>query len=66
MPNYIYECKNCGARSEVYQSIKDDSLTYCKECDTESLQRVITGGTGIIFTESFKGHHDKIKKENNL
>jgi hypothetical protein len=50
MPNYIYECKNCGARSEVYQS----------------LQRVITGGTGIIFTESFKGHHDKIKKENNL
>jgi putative FmdB family regulatory protein len=66
MPNYNYECDACKDTIEIFQSIKENALTTCNKCKQETLRRVITGGTGIIFAESFKGHHEKIKRENKL
>ncbi len=53
MPTYDYECKKCGHRFEVFQSMKDDRLTDCPldECDGE-VKRLLGTGAGIIFKGS--------------
>lgn len=51
MPTYIYRCKNCGETLERFQSIVDPPLTVCPFCSGE-LERVITGGSGLIFKGS--------------
>jgi putative FmdB family regulatory protein len=53
MPNYDYECKKCGNRFEVFQSMNDAKLTDCREesCDGE-LKRLLGTGGGIIFKGS--------------
>lgn len=40
MPLYDYECKKCGDRFEVVQSIHDEALKACEknECDGELLK----------------------------
>lgn len=43
MPTYEYECKKCGDRFEIQQSIHADALKKCKKCKTNNLYRVITG-----------------------
>jgi len=48
MPTYDYECINCGYVFEHFQSMNDDTLTVCPECEG-SLKRLIGGGSGIIF-----------------
>jgi putative FmdB family regulatory protein len=32
MPIYEYECKKCGAHTEVMQKISDKPLTKCRKC----------------------------------
>ena len=32
MPIYEYECRKCGARTEVMQKLTDKPLTKCREC----------------------------------
>jgi len=52
--------------------MSDDPLTECPECKKDSLRRVISGGTGLIFKGSgyyltdYKNKKDKDtdKKEN--
>lgn len=44
---YQYKCEKCGV-FEVQQSIKDKALTECPNCNS-SVQRVITGGAGVIY-----------------
>ena len=52
MPTYDYECESCGHTFEAFQSMSDDPLSVCPECETPALRRLITGGTGIIFKGS--------------
>ncbi len=52
MPTYQYQCKKCGHVLEELQSISEPPLTHCPNCNTESLARVIGGGTGLIFKGS--------------
>lgn len=53
MPNYDYECLECGKRFEVFQSMKDDKLTDCPEPDCEGkVKRLLGTGGGIIFKGS--------------
>jgi len=52
MPTYEYECKKCGHTFEILQSIKDSPLKKCPECGKNSLQKVISGGAGLIFKGS--------------
>ena len=49
MPTYEYACKKCGHTFETYQSIKDEPLRKCPACKKAGLQRLISGGAGLIF-----------------
>lgn len=51
MPTYEYECTSCNIRFEKFQSIKDDPLSVCPECNG-SVKRLISAGVGIIFKGS--------------
>ena len=72
MPTYDYICNDCNEMYEYFQSMSDDPLTECKKCKTDSLRRVISGGTGLIFKGSgyyltdYKNKKDKDtdKKDN--
>ena len=65
MPTYNYKCIKCDAEFEVFQSINDDSIVDCVKCDTkESVNRLITGGTGMIFKGDGFYLTDYAKKDN--
>lgn len=53
MPNYDYECQECGNRFEVFQSMNDPKLTDCpvESCDG-TVKRLLGTGGGIIFKGS--------------
>jgi putative FmdB family regulatory protein len=51
MPTYDYQCENCGTTFEHFQSMSDDPLSQCQDCNG-SLKRLIGGGLGIIFKGS--------------
>ena len=52
MPTYDYICNECKKTFEYFQSMSSDPLTDCPECRKNSLKRVISGGTGLIFKGS--------------
>jgi putative FmdB family regulatory protein len=52
MPYYDYECKSCGHEFETFQSMSDEALVDCPECNKPGLRRLIGGGTGVIFKGS--------------
>ena len=52
MPTYDYACRQCGHRFEAFQSMKDDALTTCPQCEAETLQRLIGAGAGLVFKGS--------------
>ncbi len=52
MPTYDYICNDCNKMHEYFQSMSDNPLTKCPECKKNSLRRVISGGTGLIFKGS--------------
>jgi putative FmdB family regulatory protein len=56
MPTYDYHCDTCGREFEWFQSIKEPKLVHCPEsiCQnttkgTGTVQRKISGGSGLIF-----------------
>jgi len=53
MPNYDYECQECGKRFEVFQSMNDAKLTDCREpgCSGK-VRRLLGTGGGVIFKGS--------------
>jgi putative FmdB family regulatory protein len=51
VPTYEYECRQCGHRFEVFQSIKDAPLAACERCGGE-VRRLISGGAGLLFKGS--------------
>lgn len=48
MLTYEYECKFCNHQFEAEQSIKDDPLTACPKCQTDSLRKLISKSTFIL------------------
>ena len=72
MPTYDYICNDCNDMYEYFQSMSDDPQNDCPECKKDSLRRVISGGTGLVFKGSgyyltdYKNKKDKDtdKKEN--
>jgi len=52
MPTYEYGCKSCGYRFEEFQSIVDDPVTVCPKCKKKTVERVVSGGAGLIFKGS--------------
>jgi putative FmdB family regulatory protein len=51
MPTYDYRCEKCGHIFEAFQQMTAAPLTECPECQGP-LQRLIGGGTGLIFKGS--------------
>ncbi|QEN07010.1 zinc ribbon domain-containing protein [Oceanispirochaeta crateris] len=52
MPTYDYKCESCGHTFEHFQSMADDPLKTCPDCQKDSLKRLIGGGMGVIFKGS--------------
>ena len=52
MPTYDYICNDCEKIYEYFQSMSDAPIKECPECKKNSLRRVISGGTGLIFKGS--------------
>lgn len=51
MPTYAYICKNCNHYFEDFQGINDPPIQECPECKSVP-QRLISGGSGLIFKGS--------------
>ncbi len=52
MPTYEYRCQGCGHRLDAFQSISDAALRECPACGQPQLERVISGGAGVLFKGS--------------
>ncbi len=54
MPTYEYICKDCGDRFDHFQSMSSPPLKKHSECKKKgtNVERVISGGTGLIFKGS--------------
>tara|TARA_Y100000748_G_scaffold195360_1_gene163582 strand:- start:2153 stop:2422 length:270 start_codon:yes stop_codon:yes gene_type:complete len=69
MPTYDYICKKCGERFEHFQTMSSSPLKVhpgCEENGSE-VERIISGGTGLIFKGSgfyLTDYKNKKKKEN--
>lgn len=51
MPTYEYKCLSCGMNFEAFQKMSESPLETCVSCKG-SVQRVVSGGNGIIFKGS--------------
>ena len=54
MPTYEYICRDCGKRFDHFQSMSSPALEKYECCKNEPsiVERVISGGTGLIFKGS--------------
>ncbi|MFM7396056.1 MAG: FmdB family zinc ribbon protein [Gammaproteobacteria bacterium] len=64
MPFYEYECRACGAQTEVLQKISDKPLRKCEKCGKSSLIKLVSApifrlkGGGWYETD-FKSDQDR-------
>src|SRR5438876_5428793 len=52
MPIYEYQCQKCGYTYEELQSMKEEPLIKCPNCEKDELKRLIGTGGGVIFKGS--------------
>ena len=52
MPTYEYECRECGHAFETMHGMTAPVLRKCPKCGKMRLQRLISGGAGVIFKGS--------------
>lgn len=70
MPTYDYQCKKCGHRFELFQSIKAEPVRACPICQGP-VERLLGTGGGMIFKGSgfyitdyrSKNYREKAKQE---
>lgn len=69
MPTYVYECKECGHRFELFQSFSEEPLDACPECREVALRKVlfpagvVFKGSGFYVTDSRSKPSTSGKKE---
>jgi putative FmdB family regulatory protein len=69
VPLYEYECRKCGARSEVMQKMTDKPLSKCKECGGR-LEKLLSAsaiqfkGSGWYVTD-YAGKKGEAKEASN-
>jgi putative FmdB family regulatory protein len=49
MPTYEYRCRDCGHTFEEFQSMSAEPLKACPNCKKETLKRVFSSSSGMIF-----------------
>lgn len=52
MPTYEYECRACGHAFETMHGMTAPVLRKCPKCGKLKLERLISGGAGVIFKGS--------------
>jgi putative FmdB family regulatory protein len=52
MPTYDYVCEGCEHKFEHFQSMSSRRLRKCPDCGEPKLERLIGGGSGLIFKGS--------------
>ncbi len=53
MPNYDYQCQECGHTFEVFQKMSDAKLEHCPQEDCNGkVKRLLGTGAGLIFKGS--------------
>ncbi|MGB2403573.1 MAG: FmdB family zinc ribbon protein [Akkermansiaceae bacterium] len=53
MPNYDYQCKECGQIFEVFQKMSDPKLEDCpQDSCLGKVRRLLGTGSGVIFKGS--------------
>lgn len=52
MPTYDYRCRACEHTFERFQSITAKPVRRCPECGKNQVERLISGGAGLIFKGS--------------
>src|ERR1051325_4032822 len=52
MPTYDYRCKACGHLFETVHGMTAPVLRKCPKCGKLKLERLISGGAGVIFKGS--------------
>lgn len=57
MPTYDYKCLKCNKKFEIFQSMKDEPIKKCTDCNGE-LKRLIGTGAGTIFKGTGFYHTD--------
>ncbi|MCP4571061.1 MAG: zinc ribbon domain-containing protein [bacterium] len=62
MPTYEYECTRCGIHFEEFKAMSAPRRQRCPECRGK-VQRLISGGSGLLFKGSGFYHTDsRVKK----
>lgn len=51
MPTYVYECRECRHRFEMFQRFKAEPLQTCPECRKSALRKVLFPA-GVVFKGS--------------
>ena len=49
MPTYEYRCHFCHRVSDAFQRMSDAPLVKCPHCGKEGLERIVSGGAGVIY-----------------
>ena len=62
MPTYEYRCKACGHEFETMHGMTVPALRKCPKCSKLKLERLISGGSGVIFKGS--GFYETDYKQN--
>ena len=70
MPTYVYRCKKCKHRFEVFHAMSDEMVRRCPRCKGKA-ERVPAGGAGLLFKGTgfyitdyrSKAYKDKAKSE---
>lgn len=52
MPNYDYQCLQCGHREEILQKITEEPVTVCPQCQQTNFKRKFGKGIGLQFQGS--------------
>lgn len=63
MPVYSYRCTDCDHEFEHMQSIKDDSIPPCPECESGEVDKLIVSAPAIHFVGSGFYENDSKKDE---
>ncbi|MDA0709021.1 MAG: zinc ribbon domain-containing protein [bacterium] len=52
MPTYEYTCPDCEHNFEAFHSITSKPIRKCPECGKRKVERLISGGAGLLFKGS--------------
>ena len=71
MPTYVYRCKKCRHRFELFHGIAEEAVRRCPRCKAKAERVPAGGGGGILFKGSgfyitdyrSKAYREKAKQE---